>query len=271
MNEHPKCRLFNADCSNLLRIMQGEVQCIFADPPDNIGLKYGIYKDSRPLDEYTDWLATLMQLFTSAAATTWISFNAKWILPMGERCQQLLRGRTGLQCKPCVQTFTFGQHSNYDFGNCHRPLWRLKWPSAPIYADQVRIPSKRQLSGDKRADSRGRVPSDVFDFPRVTGNSKQRRKWIGTQLHEGLIERCILSCTQPGDWVLDPFAGSGTVLRVCKRIDRNCISVEIDPDYCKRISEENDVEIEKIPSKLIQCAKRDPRFLPGQTCFLDEN
>lgn len=270
MSTHSKHRLFNADCMDLLHVMRGEVQCIFADPPDNIGLEYGTYQDYLPDDEYTDWLAALTQLFTTAAVTTWISFNTKWTLAMGERCQQLLRSRIGLACKPCVQTFTFGQYNKHDFGNSHRPLWRLSHFAAPVYTDEIHIESWRLQHGDPRAKPEGKVPGNVFDFPRVTGSSKQRRKWIPTQLHEGLIERCILSSTREGEWVLDPFAGCGTVLRVCKRIERNCISIEIDPEYCKRIAKENNVEIEYLPDELIQRAKKDPRFLEGQTSFLED-
>ena len=51
------------------------------------------------------------------------------------------------------------------------------------------------------------MPGDVFDFPRMTGNSKQLRPWHKTQLHEDLVERCILLSTQPGDHVVDPFGG----------------------------------------------------------------
>ena len=80
-----------------------------------------------------------------------------------------------LEAKPCVQTFTFGQHNHHDLGNNHRPLLRLRWHDAPLYPDAIRVPSWRQENGDKRADPRGRVPGDVFDFTRVTGNSKQRR------------------------------------------------------------------------------------------------
>lgn len=271
MSQYARQRLFNADCMDLLHVMEGQVQCVFADPPDNIGLQYGTYQDSMPDDKYMDRLVVWLYQFTSSSCTTWISFNAKWTLAMGERCQQLMRQRIGLQCKPCVQTFTFGQHNRYDFGNCHRPLWRLNWLGSYCYPDHIRVESWRQQHGDPRANPNGKVPGDVFDFPRVTGNSKQRRQWIPTQLHEGLVERCILSSTKEGEWVLDPFAGSGTVARVCKRLNRNCISVEINPDYCKHISEENNIEIEKLPDKLIQRAKKDPRFLESQTCFLDDN
>jgi DNA modification methylase len=108
-----------------------------------------------------------------------------------------------------------------------------------LYPDATRVPSWRQEHGDKRADPRGRVPGDVFDFTRVTGNSKQRRAWHPTQLNEGLVERCLNLTTVEGDYVLDPFGGTGTTLRVCKRIGRNCTLIEIDPAYCAKIAEEH--------------------------------
>jgi DNA modification methylase len=144
-----------------------------------------------------------------------------------------------VEVKPCVQTYTFGQHSHTDLGNNHRPLWRFKWKEAKLYPDAIRVPSWRQENGDKRADPRGRVPGDVFDFPRVTGNSHQRRTWHPTQLNEGLVERCIKMSTRPGQTVLDPFGGTGTTLRVCKRIERFCTLIELDWGYCEKIALEH--------------------------------
>jgi DNA modification methylase len=43
----------------------------------------------------------------------------------------------------------------------------------------------------------------------------------------GLIEKILMVNTNPGDLILDPFAGSGSVEKVCKRIDRKCLSIEI--------------------------------------------
>jgi len=40
-----------------------------------------------------------------------------------------------------------------------------------------------------------------------------------------------------GDTVLDPFAGSGTVMDVCQRLKRNSIAIEINPDFCEKIME----------------------------------
>jgi DNA modification methylase len=113
---------------------------------------------------------------------------------------------------------------------------------AELYPDTIRVPSWRQLHGDKRANPKGRVPGDVFDFPRVVGNSKQRRRWHPTQLHKGLYERCVkLSCS-PDDSVCDIFAGTGTLGRVCKHTGNPCTLVEMDPNYCEKIALEHDLQ-----------------------------
>jgi hypothetical protein len=159
--------------------------------------------------------------------------------PAGVRAKEMLGRTRGLEAKPCVQTFTFGQHCHHDLGNNHRPLLRLRWFDAPLRPDAIRVPSWRQENGDKRADPRGRVPGDVFDFTRVVGNSKQRRPWHPTQLNEGLVERCVRLTTPKGEPVLDPFAGTGTTLRVCRPLSYPCTLIEIDKGYCAKIVEEH--------------------------------
>jgi hypothetical protein len=305
--------LINGNCLDVLTTIK-PVNCIFADPFDNIGLAYNKYKDVMPEPEYLQFLEDVLRLCVLKADTVWWSFNAKWTFAMGRIFERVMKditrpgSGTKLVGKPHVQVFTFGQHNHRDFGNNHRPLWRLKWSDAKLYPDQIRIPSWRQRNGDKRASKKGRVPGDVFDmqyhawaaepydapaelipmkaasrgmsevpiptrreqalnilrrieedtegatveiakalallepdigdvfdFPRVGGNNKQRCDWHPTQLHEELVERCLKMSTVEGDTVLDPFGGTGTTLRVCERINRQCTLIELDPLYCKNI------------------------------------
>lgn len=48
-----------------------------------------------------------------------------------------------------------------------------------------------------------------------------------------LLERLILSSSQPGDLVLDPFAGSCTTLRAAANQQRRAMGIEIVEEYCK--------------------------------------
>lgn len=230
--------IVNADCRDYLREIE-RVHCIFADPPDNIGLTYDGHNDGMDSYDYLVFMEECIRLMIAKADVVWLSFNSRWILDFARIVDDILwrrnESRDSWEVKTCVQTFTFGQHNKHDLGNNHRPLWRIMQKGYPIYPDSIRIESERQKAGDKRAHPGGRVPGDVFDFPRVTGNSKQRRRWHPTQLHEGLVERCIKLVTQPGALVLDPFAGTGTTGRVCRRIDRECILVDVSPTYCEEM------------------------------------
>ena len=235
-------RIINNYCES---VIIPNVECIFADPPDNSKLDYGNdFDDNWSVTDYISWLKECLRNFCMGANTVWLSYNTEWIDFLGRATLDLWRELGFIEVKHCVQTFTFGQHNQHDLGNCFRPLLRLKHENAPLYPDQIRVESWRQKHGDKRADPRGRVPGDVFNFPRVVGNSKQRRSWCPTQLHEGLVERCIKLSTKEGDTVLDPFAGTGTTLRVCKRINRNCILIEQNPEYCNHIAREHSLEVE---------------------------
>ena len=48
---------------------------------------------------------------------------------------------------------------------------------------------------------------------------------------EKLVENCILLTTETNDLVLDPFVGSGTTIKVSKKLDRNFIVIELDKKY----------------------------------------
>lgn len=277
MGERILDRLYHADCLDLLDGHEGMYGCIFADPPDNIKLGYGQYADDMPREDYIGLLNDWTSAFITHGRTVWLSFNAKWTIEMGAIVKAHLDEYSGLECKPCVQVFTFGQHRKTDFGNNHRPLWRLQWESMNGFnAEEIKVKSWRELNGDKRAAKGGRVPGDVIttftesddqlmmildainadevypgdvmDFPRVTGNNKQRRSWHPTQLHEALVERCVRSCTKEGDTVMDPFAGTGTTARVCKRIGRTVTTCDTDRNYCAKIASEQGMEILEIPS-----------------------
>jgi site-specific DNA-methyltransferase (adenine-specific) len=142
--------------------------------------------------------------------------------------------------KPFVWTYTFGQNRNSDCGPGHRPILRIRKPDAQLHPEQIKVPSWRQLHGDKRAAAGGRVPLDAWtEFPRVVGNAKERRPWHPTQHPEALVERAIKLTTREGDTVLDLFSGTGTVIRVCKRIGRHTVSIELNPIYCEMIAEEH--------------------------------
>ena len=86
-----------------------------------------------------------------------------------------------------------------------------------------------------------------WQLPLCTG--KERLKVNGSKAHstqkpEALLYRVLLSSTNPGDVVLDPFFGTGTTGAVAKKLHRHWIGIERDPAYVQMAEE----RIEAIPS-----------------------
>lgn len=75
------------------------------------------------------------------------------------------------------------------------------------------------------------------------GNRNRRSVWqIVTQPYreahfatfpEKLVEPCVLAGSRTGDLVLDPFAGSGTTLKVAQRLGRRGVGIDLNPDYLR--------------------------------------
>ena len=69
-------------------------------------------------------------------------------------------------------------------------------------------------------------------------NGSERIKYKGKKVHptqkpENLITRILLSATKPGDLILDPFFGTGTIGAVAKKYNRNYIGIENEKKYIK--------------------------------------
>lgn len=70
------------------------------------------------------------------------------------------------------------------------------------------------------------LPTDVWDDIPHLQQKHPERTGYDTQKPEALLERMILSTTQPGDWVGDFFAGSGTTLAVAQKNGRKWLGLD---------------------------------------------
>jgi len=106
---------------------------------------------------------------------------------------------------------------------------------------------------EDKINPKGKQTRNVWSIPLTS----KKEKWAGehpTQKPFELLKRIILSCTDNGDLVLDPFVGSGTTSAVAKYYGRNSIGIELNKKYLpvlkKRLKKEqktiDDVEAEVI-------------------------
>ncbi|HEY8946497.1 MAG TPA: site-specific DNA-methyltransferase [Polyangiaceae bacterium] len=87
---------------------------------------------------------------------------------------------------------------------------------------------RRRRSSVTEDASPGTPLGDVWDISIIAPVARERTGYP-TQKPEALLERLIQACTEPGDWVLDPYAGSGTALAVCARAGRKAIGIDANP------------------------------------------
>ncbi len=260
MKNHQSGKVANGlilgDCVEQLRsVADGTVDLAFADPPFNIGYKYDIYDDKREADAYLDWTRT----WTREVARVLKPDGSFWLAIGDEFAAELkmiVHRELGLSPRSWViWYYTFGVNCKYKFSRSHAHLlYFVKDPTTFTFnLDAVRVPSARQLIyADLRANPKGRLPDDTWILrpqdvpegfaaegdtwyvPRVCGTFKERAGWHGCQMPEQLLGRIVRACSNPGDLVLDPFAGSGTTLTVAKKLERRYLGFEISPDYADR-------------------------------------
>jgi site-specific DNA-methyltransferase (adenine-specific) len=75
------------------------------------------------------------------------------------------------------------------------------------------------------------VPDEVWMFRRLQGTSHDHVDWHPCQLPPELLERIVQGWSNPGSVVLDGFAGSGSLAKVCKRLGRAFVGVDRSATY----------------------------------------
>jgi site-specific DNA-methyltransferase (adenine-specific) len=109
-------------------------------------------------------------------------------------------------------------------------LWYAKDPDNYIYnVDEIeRIPYMAPgLVGPEKA-ARGKLPTDTWWHTIVPTNGKEKTGYP-TQKPLGIIRRIVAASSNPGDTVLDFFAGSGTTGAACHELARSFILVDSNP------------------------------------------
>lgn len=124
----------------------------------------------------------------------------------------------------------------YDYGGRSKTRWPAKHDNILFYAknpeqytfnwDEVeRIPYMAPGLVGKEKAARGKFPTDTWWHTIVGTNSKEKTGYP-TQKPVGVLRRIISASSNPGDLVLDFFAGSGTVGEVCLELGRTFLMVD---------------------------------------------
>jgi adenine-specific DNA-methyltransferase len=118
-------------------------------------------------------------------------------------------------------------------------LWYVKDPKRYVFdLDAVRDPEvkypNQRKGGKLKCNPLGKNPSDVWQIPKVTSGSDRasaERTAHPAQFPLAVVERIVKACSRSGDVVLDPFAGSGSLIEAALRHGRCAIGFEINAEY----------------------------------------
>lgn len=223
------------DALDLLpQIPANSIDLIIADPPYNLGKNYGNNRDWKAFDDYLvfsrQWLSEAKRVL-KPTGTLYCFMGVRFISYLYEIME---RDLSLIFNSWLCWHYTQGMGRKRGFSARHDDILMFnKSQTFTFNLDAVRVPQKYYRA---RNNMRGANPGDVWEFSHVH-YCQDNRQNHPTQKPEGLIERMVLASSNPGEQVLDPFAGSGTTLRVCQQLDRACLGFELNPDYVSLIQD----------------------------------
>lgn len=244
----PNYRIIQGDClthlSDLRLFQPASVDLTFLDPPFNQNKEYNHYNDNLPDEEYWQMMQTVCKetyKITSKGGVIYFMQREKNTEPLlrclreaGWTFQNLIIWKKKTSAVPCSNKF--GKH--------YQVIALATKSETTRVFNRLRI--KPLLPANYRYEhENGVYVTDVWDDIReltsgyFAGDEAIRNR-NGGRFHKqqspmALLLRIILSSTNIGDTVLDPFAGTGTTLVVAEQLGRKSIGIEIDPENVKCI------------------------------------
>lgn len=206
-------KIINDDFRNHLHLFTGN-SYVISDPPYNQGYHYKEYSDDMNIDDY----GMMLQDAFGGQQSVVISYpeetvnvvskvmNADW-------CEQSVAW--------VYNSNTAKQHRQVTWWNCKPDMSKIGQP----YKNPTDKRIKQRIADGKQAKL-----YDWWNINQVKNVSKKDNPHPCPIPYE-LAERIILLTTKEGDTVIDPFAGSGTVLLAAKNNNRKYIGFEIDKTY----------------------------------------
>lgn len=292
----PLDRILAGDNLELLASLPGKsVDLVFADPPYNLQLggdlwrpnntlvdavddEWDRFEDFQAYDAYTEkWLSECRRVLKDTG-TIWVIGSYHNIYRVGKIMQDL--GFWILNDVVWVKTNPMPQFRGVRFANAHETLiWAKKSKEQKRYT--FNYAAMRNLNDEKQMRSDWELPICIGS-ERIRVNGEKAHT---TQKPEALLYRVILSGTNPGDAVLDPFFGTGTTGAAAKKLRRHWIGIEREAAYVEVAQQRIDA-VTPVPAgedllvtKTRRGAPRVPfgnlleagLLLPGDALYLDKN
>ncbi len=216
---------------------------LFADPPYNLTKTFGkeTFRE-KTSDEYETWLDSWLMLCLPLLTPTasiyicgdWRSSSA--IQRVGSKYFKLQNRITWEREK--------GRGAKRNWKNAAEDIWFFTVSDEFTFnLDAVKVRRKvlapykengkpKDWNAATNGNFRDTHPSNIWTDISVPFWSMPENTDHPTQKPEKLLAKIILASTNPGDLILDPFAGSGTTAVTAKKLGRDFVAIESDEQYC---------------------------------------
>lgn len=216
------------------------VDLVFADPPYNIGKQFGNFHDRWPSDEaYAKWCYIWLDLCLRKLKPT----GSIYVMTSTQAMPYLdlyLRNKTTVLSRIVWHYDSSGVQAKTYFGSMYEPILfcakdakRYTFNSDEIKVE-ARTGAQRKLIDYRKSIpaqyNSDKVPGNVWYYPRVRYRMNEYEEHP-SQKPEILMERILKASSNPGDLVLDPFAGTFTTSAVAKKLGRRSIGIEREKKY----------------------------------------
>lgn len=241
--EGSNATIYHGSCLDVLaQLPDSSADLVFADPPYNIGKKFGDFKDAWPSDAaYAQWCYQWLEecvrkLKPSGSLYVMTSTQAMPYLDLW------LRERINVLSRIVWHYDSSGTQARRYFGSLYEPILFCSKDSKnyTFNANDIEVEARtgavRKLI-DYRKETptpykTTKVPRNTWYIPRVRYRMPEYEEHP-SQKPEALLERIIKASSNPGDVVLDPFGGTFTTCAVAQRLGRRSIGIELQSDYVK--------------------------------------
>jgi len=223
----------------------GHCKLIVTSPPYNLGKDY---EAPSPLGDYLQRqqrvIEECVRVLHPQGSICWQVGNYVQngeIVPLDILTYQIFR-QCGLKLRNrIIWHFGHGLHCTRRLSGRYETInWWTLSDDYTWHLDPIRIPAKYPNkkhfkgpnAGKLSGNPKGKNPSDVWEFPNVKNNHPEK-SIHPCQFPVELVERLVISMTDEGDAVLDPYMGVGSAIIAALMHGRNAYGCDIVPEYVK--------------------------------------
>jgi len=234
MDQHTEVIMEMEDNLVFMQSLKDEsIKLIVTSPPYNIGKSY---EDRRPLEEYVQEQARVIsecvRLLHPFGSICWQIGNHVHngeIIPLDVVLYQVFKDHKLKLRNRIVWHFEHGLHCTKRLsGRYETIMWFTKRDDYTFNLDPIRVPSKYPNKkyykgpkiGQRSGNPLGKNPGDLWIFPNVKNNHVEKTIHP-CQFPVELVERLVLSLTDEGDCVFDPYMGVGSSVVAALRHGRH--------------------------------------------------